>query len=196
MKNLLVLGMAFSLAACAGNNVTAPSMIAFEEHSGMPSWFVNVPSEVGYNYSAGTARTPDIQLTLDMAILNAKASLADRESGKLSSNTKSYMGQKGIAEDGLLMTDVNKTVKNVVVEQDVANYQVVDSQVLVDNGQYRAYVLVKYSDQDANKAYEELDQIMELNKPEEVPVPEKIEIDVEVDLKETTNEEVEEEVSN
>ena len=131
-----------------------------------------------------------------MAILNAKASLADRESGKLSSNTKSYMGQKGIAEDGLLMTDVNKTVKNVVVEQDVANYQVVDSQVLVDNGQYRAYVLVKYSDQDANKAYEELDQIMELNKPEEVPVPEKIEIDVEVDLKETTTEEVEEEVSN
>ena len=66
----------------------------------------------------------------------------------------------------------------------------------LSGGQYRAYVLVKYSDQDANKAYEELDQIIELNKPEEVPVPEKIEIDVEVDLKETTTEEVEEEVSN
>lgn len=164
MKNLLVIGLALSLAACAGSNVTT---VGFEEHQGMPSWYVNVPSEAGYNYSAGTARTPDIQLTLDMAIINAKASLADRESGKLSSNTKSYIGQKGLAEDGLLMTDVNKTIKNVVVEQSVADYQVVNSQILSDSGQYRAYVLVKYANQDAKKAYNELDEIIEDNKEEE-----------------------------
>jgi len=159
MKNLLVtIGCAVALSACAGS---VTQTVSFEEHEGMPHWYVNVPSEKGYNFSAGTARTPDIQLALDMAIINAKASLADRESGKLSSNTKSYMGQKGLAEDSLLMTDVNKTIQNVVVEQDVADYEVVHSQVLTDNGQYRAYVLVKYANQDAKKAYQELRDIVE-----------------------------------
>ena len=158
MKKLLVLGCVLSLAACAGNN--PGTTVGFQEHVGMPKWFVSLPTEKGVTYSAGTARTPDIQLALDMAIVNAKSSLADRESGKLSSNTKTYMGQKGLAEDGLLIQDINKTIKNVVLEQDVADYEVVESQVLTDKGQYRAYVLLKYNNQDAKEAYKELDQLI------------------------------------
>ena len=45
-------------------------------------------------FSSGTATAPDMQLAVDIAIMNAKTTLADRINGKLDSMTKSFVASR------------------------------------------------------------------------------------------------------
>ena len=91
----------------------------------VPDWFKEMPEHDKNIYSAGTATAPDIQLAIDVATLNAKTVLADRINGKLDSMTKSFVAKIG--------------------------YKQVNLEVLPAGTQYRAFVLLEYSDLEATK---------------------------------------------
>ena len=103
-------------------------------------------------YSVGTAVTPDLQLTVDIAVLNAKTTLADRINGKVRSQTKSFIAKIGSEEtDTSILSEVEKATKNIIADVDVIGYKVSESSVVINGTQYRAYVLLEYSDKEANK---------------------------------------------
>jgi hypothetical protein len=100
----------------------------------------------------GTALSPELQLSKDIAILSAKTILADRINGRLNSVTKSFMTKVGSSDlDASVINEISTATKNIVADVDVAGYKVKESAIVSNGMQYRVYVLLEYSDEEAQK---------------------------------------------
>ena len=119
----------------------------------VPSWFEKLPNKDNIIYSVGSSSSPDLQLSVDLATLNAKYTLADRINGKLDGMMKSFMSRLGQDNDvtASTITEVDKVVKNVIASVDVAGYNPTKVKVYPNGTQYRAFVLLEYSDKEARK---------------------------------------------
>ena len=119
----------------------------------VPSWFEKLPNKENVIYSVGSSSSPDLQLSVDLATLNAKYTLADRINGKLDGMMKSFMSRLGQDNDvtASTITEVDKVVKNVIASVDVAGYNPTKVKVYPNGTQYRAFVLLEYSDKEARK---------------------------------------------
>ena len=118
----------------------------------IPEWYLQIPSADDTIYSSGSAKAPDLQLAVDIAIMKAKTTLADRINGKLDSMTKSFVAKIGSDDlDTSVLTEIEKTSKNVIASVDVAGYVVDKSDITQEGTQYRAYVLLAYNSEEATK---------------------------------------------
>ena len=123
-----------------------------EQVDKVPKWYTNMPDDKNAIYSVGTALSPELQLSYDMANLRAKAILADRINGRLNSVTKSFMTKVGSSDmDASVINEISTATKNIVADVDVAGYKVKESKVVSNGIQYRVYVLLEYSDEEAQK---------------------------------------------
>ena len=149
------------LSACGANNpksvVDTPEIryqTAKVERavSIVPDWYKKMPEKKGSIFTVGTATAPDLQLAVDIATLNGKVVLADRINGKLKAMTKSWIAKFGQSDvDARVMTEIEKVAKNVSANVDVAGYNPVKTDVTTAGTQYRAFVLLEYSDKEAQK---------------------------------------------
>ena len=152
--------IAIGLSACQTNkeSITANPQIVYkysnvnQQIEQIPEWYLNIPSADDTIYSSGSAKAPDLQLAVDIAIMNAKTTLADRINGKLDSMTKSFVAKIGTTDlDTSVLTEIEKTSKNVIASVDVAGYVVDKSDITQEGTQYRAYVLLAYNSEEATK---------------------------------------------
>ena len=168
-KEVAIIGTCLALGACSTNkvvevmNTVPPNSIADAEvyqyktkaATGqievMPDWFKKMPESDTAIYSTGTAATTDLQLSVDLAVLNAKTTLADRINGRVRSQTKSFVAKIGNEETASVLSEVEKATKNIIADVDVAGYKVSETEVVSNGPKYRAYVLLEYSDKEANK---------------------------------------------
>jgi hypothetical protein len=153
--------VALTLGACAANQ--PQSMVDTPEIryqtgkveravSIIPSWYSEMPEKKGSIFTVGSATAPDLQLAVDIATLNGKVVLADRINGKLKAMTKSWMAKFGQSDvDTRVMSEIEKVAKNVIANVDVAGYSPVQVDVSAAGTQYRAFVLLEYSDKEASK---------------------------------------------
>ena len=155
-----VVAIAIGLGACQTNkeSITANPQIVYQTNTvskqieQIPEWYLNIPSGDDTIYSSGSARAPDLQLAVDIAIMNAKTTLADRINGKLDSMTKSFVAKIGSNDlDTSVLNEIEKTSKNVIASVDVAGYIIDKSDVTQEGTQYRAYVLLAYNSEEATK---------------------------------------------
>ena len=155
-----VVAIAIGLGACQTNkeSITANPQIVYQTNTvsqqveQIPEWYLNIPSADDTIYSSGSARAPDLQLAVDIAIMNAKPTLADRINGKLDSMTKSFVAKIGSDDlDTSVLNEIEKTSKNVIASVDVAGYVVDKSDITQEGTQYRAYVLLAYNSEEATK---------------------------------------------
>ena len=169
MKNVIMIGaMASLLAACSSNKVavmdTAPpysgvdkkvydykTKLANEQVDKMPEWYTKIPEDEESIYAVGTAVSPDLQLSNDIAILLAKRTLADRINGELRSQTKSFMSKIGTDANSSVLNEIETVTSNLIADVDVAGYRVKESEVVVNGTEYRMYVLLEYSSAEATK---------------------------------------------
>ena len=153
--------VALTLGACVANQppsvVNTPEMeykAAKVEYavSIIPSWYSEMPEKKGSIFTVGSATAPDLQLAVDIATLNGKVVLADRINGKLKAMTKSWIAKFGQSDvDSRVMSEIEKVAKNVIANVDVAGYSPVEIDVSPAGTQYRAFVLLEYSDKEASK---------------------------------------------
>ena len=97
------------LSACSSNpnplSVIDTPMIKYKTEKvqaavkQIPKWYKKLPTEPNKIYSVGASSSPDLQLSIDMATLNAKYTLADRINGKLDGMMKTFMTRLGTDED-------------------------------------------------------------------------------------------------
>ena len=155
-----VVAIAIGLGACQTNkeSITANPQIVYQTNTvskqieQIPEWYLNIPSADDTIYSSGSARAPDLQLAVDIAIMNAKTTLADRINGKLDSMTKSFVAKIGSTDlDTSVLNEIEKTSKNVIASVDVAGYKIDKSDITQEGTQYRAYVLLAYNSEEATK---------------------------------------------
>ena len=118
----------------------------------VPDWYNEMPEKQGSIFTVGSAVAPDLQFAVDIATMNAKVVLADRINGKLKSLTKSWMAKIGQTDvDASVMTEIEKVTKNVIANVDVSGYNPTKVDVFPSGTQYRAFVLLEYSDKEAAK---------------------------------------------
>ena len=155
-----VVAIAIGLGACQTNkeSITANPQIVYQTNTvnqqieQIPEWYLNIPSADDTIYSSGSAKAPDLQLAVDIAIMNAKTTLADRINGKLDSMTKSFVAKIGSTDlDTSVLNEIEKTSKNVIASVDVAGYVVDKSDITQEGTQYRAFVLIAYNNEAATK---------------------------------------------
>ena len=156
-----VSALALVLSACASNEpkpiAETPEVIYKTAKvnaaiSIVPDWYKKMPEKKGSIFTVGTATAPDLQLAVDIATLNGKVVLADRINGKLKAMTKSWIAKFGQSDvDARVMTEIEKVAKNVIANVDVAGYNPVKTDVTTAGTQYRAFVLLEYSDKEAQK---------------------------------------------
>ena len=155
-----VVAIAIGLGACQTNkeSITANPQIVYQTNTvskqieQIPEWYLNIPSADDTIYSSGSARAPDLQLAVDIAVMNAKTTLADRINGKLDSMTKSFVAKIGSNDlDTSVLNEIEKVSKNVIASVDVAGYIIDKSDVTQEGTQYRAYVLLAYNNEEATK---------------------------------------------
>ena len=155
-----MVAIAIGLGACQSgkDDISLQPTIVYETEqvskqiTNIPDWYMNIPTDEEAIYSSGTAKAPDMQLAVDIAIMNAKTVLADRINGKLSSMTKTFVAKIGSSDlDTSVLSEIEKTSKNLIAEVDVAGYKVDKSDITQDGTQYRAYVLLEYSNEEAIK---------------------------------------------
>jgi len=66
--------------------------------------------------------------------------------------TKSWMAKFGQSDvDARVMSEIEKVAKNVIANVDVAGYSPVEVEVFAAGTQFRAFVLLEYSDKEAQK---------------------------------------------
>ena len=192
---LLLSAAAIALTACGSTDKLTKVALIEEQREmvedqidTMPKWFTKIPVKNESIFAVGTAVTPDLQLSYDIAVLNAKTTLADRINGKVRSQTKNFMAKVGNTDlDAAVMNEVEKVTKNVIADVDVAGYAVSEAEIFPDGTQYRAFVLLEYNDVEAekiivnrlrkdrllysklraNKAFKELDESVDKIKEEE-----------------------------
>lgn len=157
------LALMVGLGACAKNpdptKIVNTPMIKYKTEkveaavSNVPKWYKKLPKKDNSIFSVGSAYSPDLQLSVDMATLNAKYTLADRINGKLDGMMKTFMTRLGTDEDisATTMSEVDKVVKNIIASVDVAGYNPKEIEVFPSGTQFRAFVLLEYSDTEARK---------------------------------------------
>ena len=155
-----VVAIAIGLGACQTNkeSITSNPQIVYQTNTvskqieQIPEWYLNIPSADDTIYSSGSARAPDLQLAVDIAVMNAKSTLADRINGKLDSMTKSFVAKIGSNDlDTSVLNEIEKVSTNVIASVDVAGYIIDKSDVTQEGTQYRAYVLLAYNNEEATK---------------------------------------------
>jgi hypothetical protein len=123
-----------------------------EQLDNIPDWFKSQPNESENIFSAATAVTPDMQFSIDAAVLNAKVILADRINSRMRSQAKQFKAKVGSGDlDASVMSEFERAVKNIIADTDVSGYNVRELDIVPHGTQYRAYVLLEYSDAEARK---------------------------------------------
>jgi hypothetical protein len=105
----------------------------------LPTWFVKMPNDTPEMlFAAATASSPDMQMALDKARLQAERKLIELHGSKISSLTKSNRTDTG---DTMIESTSVTVQKNANGE--LIGAQRVDSQVSFDGQKYRAFVLLR-----------------------------------------------------
>ena len=155
MRSVLLMAGVLGLSACSDK---LPPNLAMSEKEfeyrteqvekqidDMPKWYTNIPKEDDAVYAVGTAVTPDLQLAVDIAVLSAKTTLADRVDSRIRSQLKTFKSKLGATDfDSNVSVEFEQVTRNLIADADVAGYTVKEN-VIVQNGtQYRSYVLLEY----------------------------------------------------
>jgi len=118
----------------------------------MPKWYTDIPKKDDAVYAVGTSETPDLQLSIDMAVLSAKTTLADRVDSRIRSQLKMFKSKIGGNDfDSSIQNEFEQATRNIIADADVAGYTVKESQIVPNGTQYRAYVLLEYKNDEANR---------------------------------------------
>jgi hypothetical protein len=160
MKKLALIPLIGFVAACdktPPETVMSKQMYEYQsaqveqQIDDMPKWYTEIPKEDDAVYAVGTAVTPDLQLAVDIAVLSAKTTLADRVDSRIRSQMKLFKTKLGSTDfDSTVQNNFEQVTRNLIADADVAGYSVKEQEIVQNGTQYRAYVLLEYKNSTAN----------------------------------------------
>ena len=126
-----------------------------ETAESIPDWYLNPPQGSDLlMYIRGSAVSDQLQLAVDLATNTALKELGKKVKTRLASKSQECIKQAGIGEDQVSKTEINLISSTVVDEITVSGYETVETKLVsLDNGNYRAFILLNYPVAKAYKSY-------------------------------------------
>ena len=131
----------------------------------IPEWYLMPPQGSDMlMYVRGSAVSDQLQLALDFATNAALKNLGKKVETRVASKAKQTIRQAGIGEDQVSKTEINLISSTVMDEVTLSGYETVETKLVsLDNGSYRAFILLKYP---VAKAYKTFIEKMEKSRSE------------------------------
>ena len=138
-RNLILLLIILLFSACSSKDKNKLTNQELNQY--IPEWFFENKTKKGYIFSNGVGESSDLQLSLNIAVLNAKLGLADKLQSTLSGLTKSYSVQSRKQE---VQNQIEQTIKNLVTDVDVSGYELVNKEIKRGETTYKSFVKIEY----------------------------------------------------
>ena len=171
MKNKVkivgAIAVALMLNACAGGTYKIKSENG-KTMNQVPKWYMSDFSErkacdtdlIGKGkdklclFGVATAVSPDLQLAIEKAKMQAKSEIADIVAGEMNKQSKQFITELGKTNSKTTVTEVESTLVNVIKNTPVRGYEIWKQDVtLTKNGYYRAWIGMRLPLGEYNKMY-------------------------------------------
>ena len=117
----------------------------------MPEWYLEPNCRLDLVLcSTSTATSGDLQMAVDKAIIDAKATTADKLSGLMNGKVSRYIEELGSQGDQSLYDEASRVISGLFVDVNLAGYRITQKSVQQEGSRYRAYVLLEFPIGEAN----------------------------------------------
>jgi hypothetical protein len=105
-------------------------------------------------FGVGTAVSPDLALSIEKAMMIAKAELADIVRGEMNKSSKQFITEIGKTNNKTTVTEVESTIVNLIKDTPVRGYELFAKDVTITKQKYyRAWVGLRLPMGEYNKMY-------------------------------------------
>jgi hypothetical protein len=105
-------------------------------------------------FGVGTAVSPDLNLSIEKAMMIAKAELADQIRGEMNKSSKQFITELGKTQNKTTVSEVESTIVNLIKDTPVRGYELFAKDVTITKQKYyRAWVGLRLPMGEYNKMY-------------------------------------------
>ena len=161
MRNLIVILISGLLVACSNTNDLQKSIDKKNKEitqnnqdkvKDIPKWFINPPeNSIDVYYFVGSGESKSIQLSLDLAVMEAQEQLASVADTLLSQRGDKFIAQ--IGDDKDLQINFEEATKRVIAEVQAGGYQIKEKEFQAYSDYFISYVLLEFTTQDVNQIF-------------------------------------------
>jgi len=118
----------------------------------IPDWFVEPPqSSVDVYYFVGSGESKSVQLSMDIAVMEAQEQLASVVDTLVSQRADKFVAQLGGSKE--LQTNFEEATKRVIAEVQAGGYQIKEKEFQAHNDYFTAYVLLEFTTEEVNQLF-------------------------------------------
>jgi hypothetical protein len=119
----------------------------------VPDWFLSDETNDESVIVTATESSPDMQLSIDMAMLSAKRLLANSLGEKISARMAEFGGQtSGTAEDVVMNKEVERVTKTTIAEVLLKGYQRDRIEVVANGPEFQTFLRLRYPTAELQKS--------------------------------------------
>ncbi len=135
---LLLIAATFMFSACGG---TKP--LPKTDEGDIPEWFLNPADSPNFLIATATATSRDMQLAIDKATTDARASISRQMETELSSLQKKFDQETGVNDASTLRQKMTNAIK-AVTKTTLVGSKPKQKHLVKDGSNWRAYVQMEY----------------------------------------------------
>ena len=118
----------------------------------IPDWFIEPPqNSVDVYYFVGSGESKSVQLSMDIAVMEAQEQLASVVDTLISQRADKFVGQLGGSKE--LQTNFEEATKRVIAEVQAGGYQIKEKEFQAYNDYFTAYVLLEFTTEEVNQLF-------------------------------------------
>ena len=161
MKNLFLILIIGLIVSCSNTNDLQKSIDKQKieqtksnekKVKSIPDWFVEPPqSSVDVYYFVGSGESKSVQLSMDIAVMEAQEQLASVVDTLVSQRADKFVAQLGGSKE--LQTNFEEATKRVIAEVQAGGYQIKEKEFQAYNDYFTAYVLLEFTTEEVNQLF-------------------------------------------
>lgn len=145
-KTLLCLSAVIALSGCSSTkNLTIERVKA--NKFDVPSWFITLPKEDNYIFASASEFSTDLQFAIDKATMSASREIAFKMKGAMSENYKDQTVESKFSKNDSIAKKTERVYNAETQQVSLAGIEKINSLVVREGDNYRAFVLVRMETQ-------------------------------------------------
>ncbi|MBZ0266266.1 hypothetical protein K8I28_16535 [bacterium] len=139
---LLLMFVALFVWGCGSSTTTMSGSANKQTLEDIPDWYLNQPDDPDFIFTTGSARSRELQLARDKAGDAARMEMAKALETRFQGMSKRFQEEVGTDADAQYLDQFTQATK-AVVSTTLTGVSVEKSKITLEDGMYRAFVLLK-----------------------------------------------------